>query len=280
MPYKTGKFKGELTTPELRKLVKAHNILTSIKIPKGASRDDIIKIIEKKGYKVDHEKKKLTPKKEMKKQPVVKLLKAKAMTKPKPKTELQKQNMMEAKKEKEEKKKKEERVIRKKAVEEEKKRAMDRKKQPKEKTTIKSKKPMKKEDEVRPKEKVGRPKFDPKKIKVFEPKPKVEKPKEEKPKKETGKSRLEAKKKMMTVFKDIITGFKEILEENPDTSKLEIKSMKVILDKLNKGSMSFSKIQKGLIKRAIDAYLDMDFVDDPELEKEVKIARELKKKYE
>ncbi len=44
MPYKTGKMKGELTTPEIRKLIKAHNILTSIKIPKGATRDEIIKI--------------------------------------------------------------------------------------------------------------------------------------------------------------------------------------------------------------------------------------------
>ena len=41
---------------------------------------------------------------------------------------------------------------------------------------------MKKEDEVRPKEKVGRPKVDPKKIKVIEPKKKSEK---EEPKKES-----------------------------------------------------------------------------------------------
>jgi hypothetical protein len=365
--------KGELSSTELRKLIKAHNILVSIKIPKGTDRDGLIKLIENKGYKVDHEKKKLTPKKEMKKQPVVKLLKAKALTKPKPKTELQKQKMMEAKKEKEEMKKKQEREIRKKAVEEEKKRVMDRKKEPKEKTSIKSKKQMKKQDEVRPKEKVGKPKFDPKKIKVIKPKPKeepkVEKPKEE-PKVDKGgiprlkkydvieyktkgnkkvvafvsstfakntyvmnhiilkddgsfdesekntmdlpdlqltKSRKfkfigkldpdqekvifdkepmkdkpkDDKKEILVVFKDIITGFKEILEgvDPEDRNKVEIKSMKIILDKLNKGSMSFSTSQKGLIKRAIDAYLDMDFVGDPELETQVKIARELKKKY-
>lgn len=59
MPYKTGKLKGELTTPEIRKLIKAHNVLVSIKIPKGAKREDIIKLVEVKGYKVDHDKKAL-----------------------------------------------------------------------------------------------------------------------------------------------------------------------------------------------------------------------------
>ena len=59
MPYKTGKLKGELTTPEIRKLIRAHNVLVSIKIPKGAKREDIIKLVEVKGYKVDHDKKAL-----------------------------------------------------------------------------------------------------------------------------------------------------------------------------------------------------------------------------
>jgi len=115
--------KGELTTAEIRKLIKAHNILTSIKIPKGATRDEIIKIVDKKGYMVNHEKKSLDPKGGIRKgNPRVKLEKAKELTKPKPKTELQKQKASESKAEKAEKKKKEERVIRKKAVEEEKKR--------------------------------------------------------------------------------------------------------------------------------------------------------------
>lgn len=56
MPYKAGKMKGELTTPEIRKLIKAHNVLVSIKIPKGSKRDEIIKLVETKGYKVDHAK--------------------------------------------------------------------------------------------------------------------------------------------------------------------------------------------------------------------------------
>ena len=113
--------KGELTTAEIRKLIRGHNILTSIKIPKGATRDEIIKMVEQKGYMINHEKKSLDPKGGIRQgRPRVKLEKAKELTKPKPKTELQKQKAAESKAEKEEKKKKEERAIRKKAVQEEK----------------------------------------------------------------------------------------------------------------------------------------------------------------
>lgn len=59
MPYKTGKLKGELTTTEIRRLIKAHNVLVSIKIPAGSSRDDIIKIVSDRGYKIDHKNQKL-----------------------------------------------------------------------------------------------------------------------------------------------------------------------------------------------------------------------------
>lgn len=123
MPYKTGKMKGELTTPEIRKLIKAHNVLVSIKIPKGATREEIIALVEKNGYKVNHEKQALVPKVEMQRKKTIGLEKAKEITKPKPRTLLQKQKIEEAKMEKEEAKKKGEREIRKKAVEEEKKRA-------------------------------------------------------------------------------------------------------------------------------------------------------------
>ncbi len=116
--------KGELTGAELRKLIRAHNILVSIKIPAGTDREGLIKLIEGKGYKVDHKKKAIIDsKKDRPRRPKVTLDKAKELTKPKPKTALQKQKAVEAKAEKAEKKKKEERVIRKKAVEEEKKRA-------------------------------------------------------------------------------------------------------------------------------------------------------------
>tara|TARA_R110002012_G_scaffold23402_2_gene79442 strand:+ start:760 stop:1470 length:711 start_codon:yes stop_codon:yes gene_type:complete len=57
MPLKN----GELTTPEIRKLIKAHNVLVSIKIPKGSKREDIIKILLKEGYRIDHENGRLRP---------------------------------------------------------------------------------------------------------------------------------------------------------------------------------------------------------------------------
>ena len=47
MPPKTTPA-GELTAPELRKLIRAHNILSKITIPKGTDRQGLIKLIEKK----------------------------------------------------------------------------------------------------------------------------------------------------------------------------------------------------------------------------------------
>ncbi len=108
MPYKTGKMKGELTTPEIRKLIKAHNVLVSIKIPKGAKREDIMALIKKNGYEVNHEKKALVPKVEMKRRPKVDMKKADKVL-PKPKTKEEKEA---AKKERDMKKKeKEDKII-------------------------------------------------------------------------------------------------------------------------------------------------------------------------
>lgn len=100
MPYKTGSMKGELTTPEIRKLIKAHNVLMSITIPKGAKREDIMNILKNNGYKVDHEKQALIPTKEMKRKPTINLKKAERSL-PKPKTAEEKAT---AKKEREKKK--------------------------------------------------------------------------------------------------------------------------------------------------------------------------------
>ena len=88
MPYKTGKMKGELTTPEIRKLIKAHNVLISITIPKGAKREDIMKILENNGYEVNHKKQALVPMVKMKRKPTVDLKKAtRALPTPKTKEE-------------------------------------------------------------------------------------------------------------------------------------------------------------------------------------------------
>jgi len=101
MPYKTGKMKGELTTPEIRKLIKAHNVLVSINIPKGAKREDIIALVKKNGYDIDHKKQALVPKVEMKRRPKVDMKKAEKVTKPKPLTEEQKKKRQQAKQKKE-----------------------------------------------------------------------------------------------------------------------------------------------------------------------------------
>lgn len=107
-----------LSATELRKLIRAHNKLSKIVIPKGSKRDDLIQLIEKAGYKVDHEKKVIRPKVQRGKQ--ITLKQAEKITKPKPKTALQKQKASERKAEKQAEQKKKERAIRKKAVEEEK----------------------------------------------------------------------------------------------------------------------------------------------------------------
>tara|TARA_R100000734_G_C3284197_1_gene77203 strand:+ start:131 stop:868 length:738 start_codon:yes stop_codon:yes gene_type:complete len=93
---------GELTTPEIRKLIRAHNVLVSIKIPKGSKREDIIKIIDKAGYKIDHDNGKLLPvsKGKVKKMKVIDQKKVQEVL-PKPKTDAQKK---EAKKKREQKK--------------------------------------------------------------------------------------------------------------------------------------------------------------------------------
>ena len=59
MPYKSGKLKGQLTTAELRKLIKAHNKLFTIKVPTGATQPEIIKLINDNGYIVNHQKQEL-----------------------------------------------------------------------------------------------------------------------------------------------------------------------------------------------------------------------------
>ena len=62
MPYKSGKLKGELTNAEIRKLIREHNKLVSMKVPVKATREQIIKAVEDKGYTVDHINQRLKPK--------------------------------------------------------------------------------------------------------------------------------------------------------------------------------------------------------------------------
>ena len=120
MPPKIKTPDGELTAPELRKLIRAHNILVTIKIPKGTDRLGLIKLIEGKGYKVDHKKKALIDaKKDRPRRPQVTLKNAVELTKPIPKTLLQKNKQLEKKEAKIVEDKKKERDIKKKAIDEE-----------------------------------------------------------------------------------------------------------------------------------------------------------------
>jgi hypothetical protein len=84
MPYKSGKMKGQLTNAEIKKLIRGHNKLVDIKIPTGATRETLLKLVSSNGYKLDHKKEALVPKVAMKRKPKVTLNRAKELTKPKP----------------------------------------------------------------------------------------------------------------------------------------------------------------------------------------------------
>jgi hypothetical protein len=99
MPYKSGSLKGKLNASEIRTLIKAHNVLNTIKIPKGANRDDLIKLVEGKGYSINHEKQSIS-RKIKKRTETISLEGAKAITKPKPLTEEQKKQRQQAKQKK------------------------------------------------------------------------------------------------------------------------------------------------------------------------------------
>ena len=85
MVYKRGKLKGQLTTAEIRKLISAHNKLSKITIPPRSTREQIMDILDKNGFSVDHEKELLVQKKAQKMD--INLEKAKEVTKRKPKAQ-------------------------------------------------------------------------------------------------------------------------------------------------------------------------------------------------
>lgn len=170
---------GELTTAEIKKLIKAHNVAESIKIPKGATRQNILQVLEKAGYVVEHKKAELRPvsKNKVKKLKIIDQKKVKD-AKPKPKTELEKQKDMERKQKKELVEKKKVREIKKQAIQQQKeikKKVQKVEKKIVEKKDIKNKnisnskamkQSSKKEDEVRPAKRVRR---NPAPVKKVEP---------------------------------------------------------------------------------------------------------------
>ena len=188
MPYQKGPLKGQLLTTELRKLIRLHNQLSKITIPAGSTRNEIIKIIETNGYTIDHANQKFKPTRMGKE---ISLKDAEEQL-PKPKSKSLTEAKKKMKKEEEDaKKKKEVREIKKKAIEEDKvrRKKIIRDKLKKEPGTKPKKTPPKKQDEVRKKEVVGRPRFDPLKVTVIDPKktqkkklaPKLEQLKQGKP---------------------------------------------------------------------------------------------------
>tara|TARA_R110000765_G_scaffold4869_2_gene15300 strand:+ start:2060 stop:2500 length:441 start_codon:yes stop_codon:yes gene_type:complete len=91
MPLKSGKNKGELSAPEIRKLIRGHNKLTNIKVPPGLDRAGLIKFLKSKRYAVDHVNKMLIDKSMGQgRGRKIDLEKAERLTKPVPKTEEQK----------------------------------------------------------------------------------------------------------------------------------------------------------------------------------------------
>ncbi len=132
---------GEMTAPELRKLIRAHNILSKITIPKGTDRNGLIKLIEGKNYTIDHKNKVIKPQQQRGKQ--ITLKQAEELTKPKPVSEEVKKARAEKKKEQEEEKKKEIKVAKKEAVQEFKKKQKEAKKEIKKAEKLNKKKDLK-----------------------------------------------------------------------------------------------------------------------------------------
>lgn len=101
MPLKN----GELNASELRRLVREHNKLVSLKIPKGTNRDGLIKLIKSQGYEIDHKRQRLFPirvQSNKKYPPVVNLPPAPPKKTAEEKEEAKKQKRMKAEKKEEE----------------------------------------------------------------------------------------------------------------------------------------------------------------------------------
>ena len=84
MVIKTGPNKGELTAAEIRKLIRAHNIVKIIKLPPKLDRDGLIAFLKANRFVIDHENERLIDKSPNRGRSLS-LKTAKMITKPKPK---------------------------------------------------------------------------------------------------------------------------------------------------------------------------------------------------
>ena len=86
---------AKLSAAQIRKIIKAHNIEATVKIPAGLKKAELEKFVESKGFKINHDEKSIS--KGGKK---ITLEQAEKLTTPKQKTALQKQKAAERKEEK------------------------------------------------------------------------------------------------------------------------------------------------------------------------------------
>jgi len=151
MFYTYKKMAKELTATEIRTLIRGHNKMSQIKVPSGLNKDGLIKFLKSRKYKVDHVKKRLVDLTTGNSRGrITTLATAKDITKPKPKTDAQKQKAVESKAKKDEAKAKERKLAKKEGVKEFKQKKAEATKKPaQKKPTPKPKPPMKKESEVR-----------------------------------------------------------------------------------------------------------------------------------
>lgn len=225
---------GELTTPEIRKLIRAHNILSAIKIPKGAKRKDIIDLLKNKGYMIDHEKAEMRPvsKGKVQKMKIINQKKVKEVL-PKTKTKLEKLKAKEAKEEKLIEKKKEERKKKKeiisKAIQQDRKK-MDRKKSFKQLPSKNNKEEKKKMP----------PKITQEQLKSI----KVIKTKKEKEEEKKNKEKDDAAKKSKT-FNFLDQTFKFLDKDFTYES---------LIDWIDNEGFKITKMQKGNIENLIDRW--------------------------
>lgn len=91
MPYLRGKLKGQLKPPEIRKIIRLHNELSKVKIPPRLDRDGLIKFVESKGYKIDHENEKIVDTNQKKETLTLKEAQEKFPVKPRKKKEVKKE---------------------------------------------------------------------------------------------------------------------------------------------------------------------------------------------
>ncbi len=230
----------QLTSAELRRLIKAHNKLVSINIPVGTKKEGLIKLIEDNGYKVDHENKKLVPNNATRSNPTVDLPPA-----PPRRT---KEEVAEAKKKREMKKTEERRKIEAEGI----KKADALRKILQKKKTSKLKKEAEKLKEMI-KEKPAEKKKEngvPKKKEKEAPKKKEKKPK--------GKFTLNEEATFLQLEKDLKIGNKirEALK-NVDTSADARKFVKQQINMYRNefdGTSNWKSLQESFYKRALRIY--------------------------